>query len=396
MVGRAALVCRARRHAQAMTTTAVSQRWRSHLHHERIGAILGLALGVTFTTCFVTGIYSHLLQNPPSWFTAPARPAGLYRFTQGLHVATGIASIPLLLAKLWSVFPKLFEWPPFTGFIHALQRLTLIALVGGSLFELGTGLANIDLWYPWHFNFRVAHYWVAWITIGALIVHTGAKWATTRSAVRPRTTGAHAGSEDPGSIERRRFLASIFATSGLLVAVSVGQTFRPLARLALLAPRRPDVGPQGFPVNATAVEVGVQARATSTRYRLVVEGRTRRSLALSLDDLERLPQHEAVLPISCVDGWSASKRWQGVQVRHLLALAGAPPDARVTVYSLQQQGAYRSSDIDIPQAQDPDTLLALRVDGHPLHLDHGYPLRLIGPNRPGVLQTKWVARLAVR
>ncbi len=50
----------------------------------------------------------------------------------------------------------------------------------------------------------------------------------------------------------------------------------------------------------------------------------------------------------------------------------------------------------MPQAHDPDTLLALRVDGERLHLDHGYPLRLIGPNRPGVLQTKWVTRLVVR
>ena len=36
------------------------------------------------------------------------------------------------------------------------------------------------------------------------------------------------------------------------------------------------------------------------------------------------------------------------------------------------------------------------LDGEPLALDHGYPVRLIGPNRPGVLQTKWVTRLVVR
>jgi DMSO/TMAO reductase YedYZ molybdopterin-dependent catalytic subunit len=48
------------------------------------------------------------------------------------------------------------------------------------------------------------------------------------------------------------------------------------------------------------------------------------------------------------------------------------------------------------QARDPDTLLATHVNGEPLHLDHGYPLRLIGPDRPGVMQTKWVTRLVVR
>jgi len=48
------------------------------------------------------------------------------------------------------------------------------------------------------------------------------------------------------------------------------------------------------------------------------------------------------------------------------------------------------------QAHDPDTLLALHVNGEELALDHGYPLRLIGPNRPGVMQTKWVTKLIVR
>lgn len=369
--------------------------WRSSLRHERLGAILGIALGATFTVCFATGVYSHLLQNPPAWFTPSARPAGLYRVTQGIHVATGIASIPLLFAKLWSVFPKLFQWPPFSGVVHAIQRISLIALVGGSIFELFTGLANIDLWYPWPFNFRVAHYWVAWITVGALIVHIGAQWTTTRTAVARHNPDPLGKAGGETGIDRRRFLASVFATSGLLVLVTAGETVRPLQRLALLAPRRPDTGPQGFPVNKTALETGVHADATAPNYRLVVEGKVRRPLRFSRHDLDALPQHETVLPIVCVEGWSASKRWHGVQVRHLLALAGAAPDAEVTVHSLQH-GGNNTSDLDVPQAHDPDTLLALRVEGQDLHLDHGYPVRLIAPNRPGVLQTKWVHRLVVR
>ena len=81
-------------------------------HGERVAAVLGLALGVCFAVCFLTGLLSHLIQHPPSWFEWPSRPAGLYRVTQGLHVATGIAAVPLLFAKLWSVFPRLFPWPP--------------------------------------------------------------------------------------------------------------------------------------------------------------------------------------------------------------------------------------------------------------------------------------------
>jgi DMSO/TMAO reductase YedYZ molybdopterin-dependent catalytic subunit len=66
------------------------------------------------------------------------------------------------------------------------------------------------------------------------------------------------------------------------------------------------------------------------------------------------------------------------------------------VRSLQSGGLYRSSTVDPGQADDPDTLIALRLDGEEAALDHGYPARLIGPNRPGVMQTKWVSTLVVR
>ncbi len=367
----------------------------SPLHSARIATILGVALGVTFTTCFVTGLLSHLIQDPPSWFAWPSRPAGLYRVTQGVHVATGLASIPLLLAKLWSVFPKLFAWPPFRGFASVLERLMLVPLVGGALFMLFTGLANINLWYPWPFNFRRAHYWVAWITIGALVVHIGAKWATSRDELRradPGTTPAGQAEQ----LDRRRFLAATFGISGLVTLFTIGQTVRPLSRLALLAPRRPDVGPQGFPVNRTAATARVVSSATSEDFRLVVDGNVRRTLRLDLGELTAMPQHEATLPIACVEGWSSSQRWGGVRVRDLLEQAGAPAGAEVTVHSLQARRSYRTSELNESQAADVDTLLALRVNGEVLHLDHGFPLRLIGPNRPGVMQTKWVTRLEVR
>lgn len=370
----------------------VRGRFTSRLHDERNAAMLGIALGVTFTVCFATGLWSHLMQTPPSWFHRPPRPAGLYRLTQGLHVATGLASIPLLLAKLWTVYPKLFVWPPFRSVAHAVERLALVPLVGGALFMLGTGLANINLWYPWPFNFRAAHYAVAWITFGALVAHVGAKLATTRAALR-RDTAAPA---VPLPSDRRTFLGVVVAGAATITLTTVGQTLAPLRHLAVLAPRRPDQGPQGFPVNRTAAEAGVVKTARDPAYRLVVTGRVERELQFARDDLLRLPLHEATLPIACVEGWSTSRRWRGVRVRELLDMAGAPEGATVRVESLQRRRAYRTSMLEAAEARDADTLLALEVDGEPLHLDHGYPLRLIGPNRPGVLQTKWVTRLVVR
>jgi DMSO/TMAO reductase YedYZ molybdopterin-dependent catalytic subunit len=85
-----------------------------------------------------------------------------------------------------------------------------------------------------------------------------------------------------------------------------------------------------------------------------------------------------------------------VPVRDLIGAAGADPSAEVEVESIQRGGQYRSSMLNRWHARDPDTLLAYEVNGESLHIDHGFPLRLIGPNRPGVMQTKWVSRLVVR
>jgi DMSO/TMAO reductase YedYZ molybdopterin-dependent catalytic subunit len=365
-------------------------------HDDRTAAVLGIALGVSFSVCFLTGLYSHLLQQPPTWIAVPPAPAGLYRITQGLHVASGIASIPLLLAKLWSVYPRLFAWPPFRGIAHAVERAALVVLVAGSLFMLFTGTANVARWYPWTFFFPAGHYWAAWITIGALVVHVGAKLSVVRRVLgRP----VDATSVDPGAgLTRRGFLGAVVAAAGLLTLTTVGQTVAPLRRFTLFAPRRPDIGPQGLPVNQSAAEAGVVDAAQSTGYRLVVTGAVAEELSLTREDLAAMGQRHAVLPIACVEGWSASARWGGVRVGALLDAAGVEPDREVEidVESLERDGLYGRSILTNNQARADDTLLALTIDGEDLDVDHGYPCRLIAGNRPGVLQTKWVERLVVR
>ena len=365
-------------------------RFVSPLHTEAVAARLGVALGVTFTICALTGAYSHLLQHEPAWLTLPPRPAGLYRITQGLHVITGMATVPLLLAKLWVVAPKLVEWPPVRSVSHALERLALVPLVGSAVFLLVSGIANVARWYPWSFFFPLAHLWAAWILVGSLVVHIGATVTTTRRALRA--------SDDDADVrrDRRSFLGGVAATSGLLALGTAGGTIAWLSPLSFLAQRRAGVGPQGVPVNKTAAAARVVESAKNPGWRLRVTGAVTRPLSLSLSDLRSRPQREAVLPIACVEGWSASARWGGVPVRDLLEMAGAAPDAAVHVQSLQTSGLYGRSELNRLQAHDRDTLLALDLNGEALHLDHGFPVRLIGPNRPGVSQTKWVAELVVR
>lgn len=413
--------------------TTLERRFTSPLRSPRLTAHLGMWLGVSFAVCFVTGLLSHAIQHPPEWFHWPSRPVQLFRITQGLHIATGLACFPLLTAKVWSVFPKLFTWPPARSVTHALERGSVALLSGAALFELVTGLLNIAYWYSlMPFGFVGAHYWTAWLLIGSLLLHIAAKLPIIRAALTrapttkatkipaaktpatetpttetpttetPTTetpvTGTPA-TETPvtgtpaGSPSRRGVLVLAGTAAGVITIATVGQTVRPLRHLSVLAPRLPGVGPQGVPVNKTAAAARVTT--VDAGYRLTVTGPAGKH-ALTLGDLQALPQHTVDLPIACVEGWSAGARWTGVRVVDLLRLVGAADlDLAVTVESLQPEGPYRTSSLDPGPARDPLTLLALRIGGEPLHPDHGYPCRLIAPNRPGVLQTKWVNALTV-
>ncbi|MEJ7875420.1 MAG: hypothetical protein WKF62_02080, partial [Solirubrobacterales bacterium] len=163
-------------------------------------SFLGSSLLPLVLICAITGFLSHVAYYPDLgdnsitgsggisfdlyFFDWPASPAWLYAFTQGLHIISGLAAIPILLAKLWSAMPKFFEWPPVRSVAHALDRLALALLVGGSLFVFFTGVLNIQLWYPFGFSFVPAHYYASFIFLSALGLHLVGKIPVARRAFR--------------------------------------------------------------------------------------------------------------------------------------------------------------------------------------------------------------------
>nr|WP_246377662.1 molybdopterin-dependent oxidoreductase [Nocardioides ginsengisegetis] len=364
-----------------------------------VTARVGLWLGICFGLAFVTGLVSHYAQVPDQPVPFPASPAWGYRVTQGVHVISGTAAVPLLLVKLWTVYPRLFLRPPRAlraAAVDATERASIGALVAGAVFLLASGLANSAQWYPWAFSFRATHYAVAWITIGALVVHVAVKLPVIRHALGADvedTTHDRPTATEPGVLSRRGLLRTTWLATGVAVLVTAGSTVPVLRRVSVFGVRSGD-GPAGIPINKSARAAGVTATATSAAWRLeVVRGAS--TLSFTRDQLLAMPQATHELPIACVEGWSASGSWTGVPVRSLLDLAGVPEGSDVRVVSLQQSGHYRETLLQANFADDPRTLLALALDGETLAVDHGYPARLMAPDRPGVLQTKWVTRLEV-
>lgn len=399
-------------------TPASPSFWRSPLRGPWFTSVLGLVLLVGITALFVTGLVSYAAYNPglapvndktPDkgilgfyLFAWPTDPHWLYRLTQGVHVTLGVTLIPVLLAKLWSVVPKLFALPPARSLTHALERVSLLLLVGGGLFEFVTGVLNVQLDYLFPGSFYPLHFYGAWVFFAAFVAHAVLKApAAVRNVRRAREEGELvAPRPDPPTVSRRGALWFVGGGSLLLFGTTAGQSFDgPLRRTALLAPHGgadPGTGPNGFQINKTAAYAGIdRAETAEEAWRLVVVGRSGRTVRLSRAELTQLPLHSSALPIACVEGWSTSDQWwRGVRLRDLAALVGHdgdPPD--VLVESLQRRGAFRHAALRANQVADPRSLLALYVNGEALSADHGYPARVIVPAAPGVLNTKWVARL---
>lgn len=352
-------------------------------------------------------------------FPWPTDPAWLFRLTEGLHVGLGMVLVPLVLAKLWSVIPKLFTSPPLDP-VRLLERFSLVLLVGSVLFEIVTGLLNIQYWYAFDFSFYTAHYTGAWVFIAAFALHVLLKLPTMVRSLRSRPLRAElatplartvpeppdehglvARDPDPPTMSRRGAIALVGGGMLFVGALVVGQFSDRLRPTALLLPRGRTTdpgaaergGPNDFPINRTFVASGIAPAAVGEGWTLTLTGGGA-PVRLDRAALDALPQHTATLPIACVEGWSTVQTWTGVRLRDLARAAGVDP-ATVTAADVRsiEIGPFAQATLNPGQVLADDSLLALRVNGADLSRDHGFPARVIVPALPGVSNTKWVATI---
>ncbi|MFC4295710.1 molybdopterin-binding protein [Novosphingobium tardum] len=130
-------------------------------------------------------------------------------------------------------------------------------------------------------------------------------------------------------------------------------------------------------------------------WRLAVDGLVERPLSLSLAQVRALPQRTQITRHDCVEGWSAIGQWTGVPLARLLALAGVRPEAKYIVFhcadSLSGTPYYES--IDMIDALHPQTIIAHALNGAPLPIRNGAPLRLRVERQLGYKQAKYIERI---
>jgi DMSO/TMAO reductase YedYZ molybdopterin-dependent catalytic subunit len=402
--------------------------WRSPLRGPWLTSFLGSLLVPSIAVMALTGFISHwayhpeipgnattnpaydisvLFQLPQSW------PTWDYAVNQSVHVTLGLMTLPLVLAKLWSVIPKLFKLPAVRNVAGAIERISLLLLVGSVLVEFVTGILDIQDYYPLKFPFYPIHYYGAWVFGTMFVLHACVKLPTVRRAYRERgvlmplraglreTMPEPPGSSElvpvkpaPPTISRRGLLAMVGGASLTIFAVQAGQSIGgPLRRFALLAPRGRvfGTGPNDFQVNHTAASAQITEAITGPGWRLTVVGA--RTTTLGREALLAMAQATETLTIACTEGWSTTQHWTGVRLVDLARLVGAPNVAILYATSLQSGGSNHYARLAPEQWGDERALLALRVNGAELSLDHGYPARVIVPGIPGVFNTKWVREL---
>jgi DMSO/TMAO reductase YedYZ molybdopterin-dependent catalytic subunit len=142
-------------------------------------------------------------------------------------------------------------------------------------------------------------------------------------------------------------------------------------------------------------------------WRLVIDGMVAKPLSLSLADLKRLPARTQITRHDCVEGWSAIGQWTGTPLGLLLKAAGVLPGAKYAMFycadnlegepskgGLLIPGQYYES-IDLIDAFHPQTIMAYAMNGKPLEVPHGAPIRLRVERQLGYKHAKYVHRIEI-
>lgn len=158
-----------------------------------------------------------------------------------------------------------------------------------------------------------------------------------------------------------------------------------------------------FPTNGTHQPKGDHyqrlVESNFADWRLRVDGLVTTPLTLSLAELRALPSRSQITMHNCDEGWSAVAQWTGVQLQRILHLAAPRIDARYVVFhcldTIEADGVPYYESLDLIDAIHPQTILAYAMNGSPLPIGHGAPLRLRVELQIGYKNAKYLDRIEV-
>lgn len=138
---------------------------------------------------------------------------------------------------------------------------------------------------------------------------------------------------------------------------------------------------------------GLRTPLDSAGWRLHVVKRNGDTLSFTLDDIKKLPKTDIVFDFKCIEGWSQKTWWTGVKFADFVNYYHLDDEVKMNYTGLSTPDQQYYVGIDMPSMIQPQTLLCYEMNGKPLPLNQGYPLRLVIPVKYGIKHLKRIGTI---
>ncbi|MDB5230310.1 MAG: molybdopterin-dependent oxidoreductase [Chitinophagaceae bacterium] len=138
---------------------------------------------------------------------------------------------------------------------------------------------------------------------------------------------------------------------------------------------------------------GLKDPVDSSGWKLNIVRSAGDTLKLTLEDIKKLPKKDVVFDFKCIEGWSQVTHWSGVSLKELLKYYHLTEQVKENYLGLQTPDKGYYVGIDMQSVLHPQTILAYEMNGKPLPLNQGYPLRLIIPVKYGIKHLKRIGTM---
>jgi DMSO/TMAO reductase YedYZ molybdopterin-dependent catalytic subunit len=138
---------------------------------------------------------------------------------------------------------------------------------------------------------------------------------------------------------------------------------------------------------------GLKTTLDSSSWRLQVIKNNGDTSFYTLDDIKKLPKTEVVFDFKCIEGWSQKTWWGGVKFADFIKYYHLENETSLNFAGLKTPDGEYYVGVDMPSIMHPQTLLCYEMNGKPLPINQGYPLRLIIPVKYGIKHLKRIGTI---